>query len=166
MLDGIDTGTGRPDRVPAVGGDRHAEPVRLVAGKLQEVHREELVDLQNLAAEIFFALDRAPHLVRVGDDDVVARRARAEGVVPRADAADRAARHPDARSDRKSFLRWIPRRTSSGLVTMMLSRAVREPKASCPVPTPPIARPVIQMRGPRILSSAVPSFCARVHGPS
>jgi len=30
----------------------------------------------------------------------------------------------------------------------------------------PIARPDIQMRGPRILPRSVPCFCARVHGPS
>ena len=35
-----------------------------------------------------------------------------------------------------------------------------------PVLTPPIARPDIQIRGPRILPRAVPCFCASVHGPS
>ena len=44
----------------------------------------------------------------------------------------------------KFLLRCTARRTSSGVVTMMLSRAVREPKASCPVLTPPIARPDIR----------------------
>src|ERR1051326_7111470 len=47
----------------------------------------------------------------------------------------------------------MARRISSAVVTMMLSRAVLDPKASCPVLTPPIARPDIQIRGPRIWMS-------------
>ena len=50
--------------------------------------------------------------------------------------------------------------------TFKTGPAVLDPKASCPVLTPPIARPDIQIRGPRIFPDVVPSFCARVQGPS
>src|SRR5262245_44118515 len=56
------------------------------------------------------------------------------------------------------FFRCTALRTSSGVVTMILSRAVREPKASCPVLTPPIARPDIQNPRPANFAQIGPLF--------
>ena len=97
MLDGVDAGLGGADDVPAVGGDRHAEPVRFVDGDLHQVEGKKLVDLEDVAAELLLALHRSARFLRRCDDDVAAGGSRAEGIVPGADAADRPARHPNAR---------------------------------------------------------------------
>ena len=114
MLDGVDAGVGGADDVPTVRGDRHAQPMGFVDGDFNQVEGKKLIDLEDVAPEILFPLHRSAHFIRRRDDDVVARGARAEGVVPGADAADGASRHPDARSanfsqSRPLFLRERPR---------------------------------------------------------
>src|SRR5262244_734098 len=68
-----------------------------VDGYLQQLQRKELVDLEDLATEFLFASNRLAHLFRRCDDDVVTGGSRTKCIVPRANAADRPARHPNPR---------------------------------------------------------------------
>ena len=91
MLDGVDARVNGADDVPTVGGHRHAQPMSFVDGDFHQVQRKKLIDLEDLAAEFFFSLNRFAHFFRRCDDDVVAGGSRAECIVPGADAADRPA---------------------------------------------------------------------------
>src|ERR687891_466909 len=64
---------------------------------IHQIHGKKLIDLEDVAAEVLFPPHRSAHFFGGCDDDVVAGCARAEGIVPGADAADRPARHPDPR---------------------------------------------------------------------
>ena len=68
-----------------------------VDGDFDQIHGKKLIDFEDVAAQFLFSLHRPAHFIRRGDDDVVTRGARAESVVPRADAADRPTGHPNAR---------------------------------------------------------------------
>ncbi len=64
MLDGIDTGVGRADDIPTMGGHRHAQPMGFVDGDFQQVQRKKLVDLEDVAAEFLFPPHRVAHFFR------------------------------------------------------------------------------------------------------
>ena len=97
VLDGVNARVDGADDVPTVGGDRHVQPMGFVDGDFHEIHGKKLIDLEDVAAEFLFPPHRSAHFFGRCDDDVVAGCARAEGIVPGADAADRPARHPNPR---------------------------------------------------------------------
>ena len=98
VLDGVDAGLGRADGIHAVCGDRHAEPVRLLDDDGDEVERKELVELDDVAADLVLAPHGLARFLGGGDDDVAARGPAVGRVGRHARAADGAARHPDARA--------------------------------------------------------------------
>ena len=59
-----------------------------VASDLHQIHRKKLVDLKNVAAEFFFALDGVADFVGCCDQDVATGCSRTECIVLSADAAD------------------------------------------------------------------------------
>ena len=116
MLDGVDAGIRRLDGVDAVGGDPHAEAMRLLGDDFHQVEFQKLVEL-----------------------DLI---------------------------DTRSFFLRTALRASSAVLTMMLPRLF-----GCLTRLGNLTftadRPAgIKMRGPRILPSSVPRFCAKLQGPS
>ncbi len=98
VLDAVDAGIGRTDGVPAVRGHAKAEAMRLLDCDLDQVHRQKFVELDDVVAERFLAVDRGARFVGRRHHDVAAELAGVRRIGLRASAADSAPRRPDARA--------------------------------------------------------------------
>src|SRR6476660_2782013 len=97
MLDTINASLRGLHRVPAVSRHSKAEPVRLVARDPNEIGAQELVQLDEVIAELLLPTNCSASLLLVTHDDVAANRARTRRVRLASVATDCAPRCPDAR---------------------------------------------------------------------
>ena len=98
MLDGVDAGIRRLNRIDAVGGDPHAQAMRLLGDDLHQVEFQKLVELDLIAAQLFLFPHRLACFFRGFDGDIAAAGSAIRGSLGNlAFTADRPAGYENAR---------------------------------------------------------------------
>src|ERR1700750_2597 len=99
-----------------MSGGGHAQPMRLVDHHLDQVHRQELVDLDEIVTELLLSLYRLAGFLRRGDDDVAAHAARAWIIGLRPPTADGETGRANPRAANLSERRSVPLRNAPGTI--------------------------------------------------